>query len=220
MGTVVATALAALSLEAHYRYTPLYGLGFEPDPAGPASEADGLVPGDKLPPTPLFSHAQRLKILSSPADDVDPVITDHGDFIYFASGRTNGVGGLDLYRARFKRPQGVDVGGRLIPGEPKNLGPEINSEADDAAPALRMAGFNLMFNSGRNKNSDALYGAMSRRVERRYDYSKMPTGAWMTGNIGVVLGFAGALMVLIGSAWYAIRKPKPAREIQEAKGNA
>ena len=220
MGTVVATALAALSLEAHYRYTPLYGLGFEPDPAGPVSEANGLIPGDKLPPTPLFRHAQRLKTLSSPADDIDPVITDHGDFIYFASGRTNGMGGLDLYRARFKRPQGVDVGGRLIPDAPKNLGPEINSVADDTAPALRMAGFNLMFNSDRDKTPDALYGAMSRRVERRYDYSKMPAGTWMTDNIGVVLGFAGALIVLIGSVWYAIRKTKPAKEIQEAEGSA
>ena len=132
-------------------------------------------------------------------------------------GARNGVGGLDLYRARFKRPQGVDVGGRLIPDAPKNLGPEINSVADDTAPALRMAGFNLMFNSDRDKTPDALYGAMSRRVERRYDYSKMPTGTWMADNIGVVLGFAGALIVLIGSAWYAIRKPKPP---QEAKGSA
>ncbi|MCH2379533.1 MAG: terpene cyclase/mutase family protein, partial [Pedosphaera sp.] len=220
MGTVVATALAALSLEAHYRYTPLYGLGFEPDPAGPVSEADGLMPGDKLPPTPLFRHAQHIKILASDADDLDPVITDHGDFLYFASSRTNGVGGIDLYRSRFKRPQGDEVGKRLIPEAPKNLGPEINSKADETAPALRMAGFHLMFNSSRGDNPAALYGAMSRRVERRYDYSKMPTGAWMADNIGWILGLAAALMILIGSAWFAIRKPRPRVTIDEAESSA
>ena len=87
MGTIVATALVTLSLQAHYRYTPLYGLGFEPDPAGPKSEADGLITSDRLPQTPLFRHAQNLKILNSSRDDVDPVVTDHGDFLYFASAR-------------------------------------------------------------------------------------------------------------------------------------
>ena len=85
---------------------------------------------------------------------------------------------------------------------------------------LRMAGFHLMFNSSRGDNPAALYGAMSRRVERRYDYSKMPTGAWMADNIGWVLGLAAALMVLIGSAWFAIRKPRPRATIEEAESSA
>ncbi|MBL67502.1 MAG: hypothetical protein CMO74_03470 [Verrucomicrobiales bacterium] len=225
MGTVVATALAALSLEAHYRYTPLYGLGFEPDPAGPMSEAEGLKTGGQLPSTPLFRHAQHIPGLSSSGEDLDPVVTEHGDFIYFASSRSEGQGGMDIYRARFKRPGGADLGGRLLPGEAENLGPEINSASDETAPALRMAGFNLMFNSARDKNSDALYGAMSRRVERRYDYSKMPTGAWMADNIQMILALAGALMVLVGSTWYAIRDPKPnsaqpTEERQEVGENA
>jgi hypothetical protein len=61
---------------------------------------------------------------------------------------------------------------------------------------------------------------MSRRVERRYDYSKMPTGAWMADNIGWVLGLAAALMILIGSAWFAIRKPRPRVTIEEAESSA
>ena len=56
MGPIICTAVAALSLEAHYRYTPLYGLGFEPSPSGPKREADGLIAADQLPPTPLFRH--------------------------------------------------------------------------------------------------------------------------------------------------------------------
>jgi hypothetical protein len=208
MGTIVATALISLCLEAHYRYTPLYGLGFEPDPAGPA-KGDTLLTGDQLPPTPLFRHAKHLEILASPADDIDPVVTEHNDFLYFASGRENGQGGTDIYRSRFIRKL-VDIDDgreRLVPDVPQNLGPEINSEADEAAPALRMAGFNLMYNSSRGENPDALYGAMSKRVVRRYDYSKMPDGAWMSDNIGWLLGMGGAALMLAFGSWFAIRKP-------------
>ncbi len=220
MGTVVATALAALSLEAHYRYTPLYGLGFEPGPDGPVSEADGLIPGDKLPPPLLFDHAQHINLLSSDGDDLDPVISGHGDFIYFSSSRMGGAGGFDLYRSRFNRPQGDEVREQLIPSPPKNLGTEINSEADETAPALRMAGFHLMFNTSRDSNPAALYGAMSRRVERRYDYSKMPAGTWMSDNVGWLLGGAAVLMIFVGSTWFAIRKPKLRMTIEEAESSA
>lgn len=223
MGTVVATGLAALSLEAHYRYTPLYGLGFEPNPAGPMNAEAGLKPGDQLPPTPFFRHAQHIEILASPADDTDPVVTDHGDFLYFTSGRKGGHGGADLYRSRFERPAGTEQIEILKPGAPKNLGPEINSAADETAPALRMAGFHLMFNSGRDGNPEALYGAMSRRVERRLDYSKMPSGAWMAGNLGWLLGLLASLLLLGGSFWFALRKTKPATPeppLEEAESKA
>ena len=209
MGPVITTALVALCLEAHYRYTPLYGLGFEPDPSGPKRAADGLLaPGD-VPSTPLFRHARRIEILSSDgADDTDPVVTDHGDFLYFASSRPAGQGGSDIYRSRFrKNPNKDPLEDPLIPGEPDNLGPEINSEKDERAPALRMAGFHLMFNSDRTDNPDALYGAMSKRVVRRYDKSKMPDGTWMQDNIELIFGFTGALLALVLGTWFALRKP-------------
>jgi hypothetical protein len=209
MGPVITTSLVALCLEAHYRYTPLYGLGFEPDPAGPKRAADGLLAPENVPPTPLFRHARRIETLSSKgADDLDPVITDHGDFIYFASDRADGQGGKDLYRSRFKKNTNNEVlEDQLIPGEPKNLGPEINSPSDESAPALRMAGFHLMFNSDRDDNPAGLYGAMSKRVVRRYDYSKMPDGAWMKDNLGWLLASATALLVLLLGSWLALRKP-------------
>ena len=209
MGSIIATALVALSLEAHYRYTPLYGLGFEPDPAGPTAAADGLVAAEQIPQAPLFRHAQHIEALASPADESDPVVTDHGDFLYFASSRDGGQGGADIYRSRFQRQMIDDGEERLVATEPKNLGPEINSADDELAPALRMAGFQLMFNTSRGENPAALYGATSKRVERRYDYSKMPTGAWMADNINWLLGLGLALLVLIFGTWYALRKPAP-----------
>ncbi|MDE0822070.1 MAG: hypothetical protein OSA95_13180, partial [Opitutales bacterium] len=81
MGKFIGTALVSLCLEAHYRYTPLYGLGFEPDPS--AGPNPNIIEGDALPRTPIFRHAKHLALISSPADDSAPVVTDHGDFLYF-----------------------------------------------------------------------------------------------------------------------------------------
>ena len=207
MGPIVTTALVTLCLEAHYRYTPLYGLGFEPDPAGPKRASDGLLAPEDVPPTPLFRHSRRIEILSSPADDLDPVLTDHGDFLYFASARAEGQGGKDIYRSRFKKNPNKDpLEDLLLPVEPQNLGPEINSEHDESAPALRMAGFHLMFNSSRDNNPEALYGAMSKRVVRQYDYGKMPDGGWMADNIGWLLAMLAALFALVFGSWLALRK--------------
>lgn len=212
MGTIVATSMAALSLQAHYRYTPLYGLGFEPDPAGPADLSDRLIPYEDIPPAPLFRHAKQLPELSSKAQDTDPVVNGHGDFIYFASDRSGGEGGKDLYRARFERKIGDDGQEHMSPTIPINMGPEINSPGDEDAPALHQAGFQLIFNSARDTDSPLLYSAMSKRVERQYDYSKLPTAAWVSGNTGWLAVLACGLLTLFISTWFAIRKPAHLRE--------
>ena len=126
MGKVIGTALVALCLEANYRYTPLYGLGYEPDPAGPAKQA---LERDALIATPAFRHARHLAALSSPADDAAPVLTDHGDFMYFVSARASGFGGSDLYRTR--------VSGAEPQPPPVNLGEEVNSSGNETHPAVR-----------------------------------------------------------------------------------
>ncbi len=196
MGTIIATALVTLSLEAHYRYTPLYGLGFEPDPSGPMSARNGLLDADQIPDAPLFRHAQHIELLSSPADESDPVITDHGDFLYFASAREGGFGGADIYRSRFEHRQ-IDDEERLVVGEPKNVGPEINSNANESAPAPRLAGFQLLFSSDRGNNSAGLFVANSRRVERRHSVLTLPSVAWLSSNFLWLLGMALALFALV-----------------------
>ena len=65
MGKVIVTSLVTLCLEAHYRYTPLYGLGWEPDPEGPTGDSKDLV---DLAKTPSFRHAKFLEEFSSPAN--------------------------------------------------------------------------------------------------------------------------------------------------------
>ncbi len=183
MGKVIVTTLVALCLEAQYRYTPLYGLGFEPDPKGPNPN---VLDSRLLPKDPIFRHAKHLKEFSSPSDEMAPVITDHGDFIYFTSAREGGFGGSDIYRSR--------ISGE-VPSFPANLGEEVNSKFNETNPAVRMAGFHLLFNSDRKESISSLYGAKSKRVMMRYDYSNMPSMAWVKSNL-VLLGSALILFVL------------------------
>lgn len=216
MGTVVSTALAALSLQAHYRYTPLYGLGYEPDPNISVEQASRLLPIDEIPDTPLYRHAAHLPELSSPAQDTGPAVTDHGDFLYFASDRAGGAGGSDLYRARFRRQVGSDDQEQMVPFEAENLGPEINTEADEHSPAPRMAGFNLMFTATNPQGEPTLKGAMSKRVVRKYDYAKTPTSQWFVDNAGLLVVLAAGLIVTVLGTRFAIRSPKPRAEVAHA----
>ncbi len=202
MGKVIVTALVTLCLEAHYRYTPLYGLGWEPDPEGPTGNSRDLA---DLAETPLFRHAKFLKDFSSPANDTGPVLTDHGDFLYFASERDGGEGGADIWRSRIKRTRVNE------PVQPKNLGPEINGEDDETNPAVRNAGFHLLFNSDRENNRNALYSARSKRVVRRFDLTKMPDLNWIMGNMLWILGL---LASLIGFVWLTRRALTAGKEAQ------
>ena len=181
MGSIVGTAITVLCLEAHYRYTPLYGLGYEPDPAGPRPDALDL---NDLPATPMFRHAKYLEGFNSDEDDRAPAVTDHGDFLYFASAREGGFGGSDIYRSRISGAAAVEV---------RNLGEEVNTAANESDPALLMEGFELIFNSDREKKDSGLFSAKSRRVVKKYDYAKLPGFGWIVRNIVWLLVFAGAV---------------------------
>jgi hypothetical protein len=229
MGKVVATALVCLCLEAHYRYTPLYGLGFEPDPLEPALEVSAY---DSLPVPPVFRYAQNLTTLNTDYDETDPLVSDHGDYLYFASSRLGGHGGSDIYRSRVggtvdaSTPAEIaareaaapvdasveterDVADPLAmtrnearpPRPPVNLGAEINTASNESGPALRHAGFQLIYNSDRGLNSNALYAAMSKPVVRRYDSSMQPGMPWFRDNWGWLAALVAAFVTLLRSTW-------------------
>ena len=202
MGKVIGTALVTLCLEAHYRYTPLYGLGYQPDPAGPATAA---LDRSALAATPLFRHARHLAVLNSPADDVAPVLTEHGDFMYFVSARESGFGGADLYRSRVSGSK---------PSEPRNLGEEVNSLGNETHPAVRMAGFHLIFNSDRAGDGSRLYSAKSKRVVRRFDYSKLPPGAWLKANLILVIALVIVALLSLCLLRRALRR-MPVPDVRE-----
>ena len=164
MGPVITTALVALSLQSHYRYTPLYGLGFKPDRGSDRLSTAGL---GALESIPVYRRAKRLYDLNSAGNDVGPYLTEHGDYLYFSSDRAGGAGGYDLYRYRITM-KGVY--------ELEHLGPEVNSAANEMDVALRSAGFDLTFSSdrGMEQGEYLLYSSPARQVYRRHEYGRFP----------------------------------------------
>jgi len=75
--------------------------------------------------------------VNSPADDIDPFFSADGRWLYFASNRSGGIGGDDLYRAAVLADGGL--------GTAENLGPAINTRGDERAPTLSRDGQRLLF---------------------------------------------------------------------------
>jgi len=80
--------------------------------------------------------------VNSSAWDGQPSISPDGLSLYFASERPGGHGNLDLYMTR--RATTDDPWGTLV-----NLGPTVNSSANDWAPSISPDGFTLYFASQR-----------------------------------------------------------------------
>ncbi|MBH1625693.1 PD40 domain-containing protein [Stenotrophomonas maltophilia] len=78
---------------------------------------------------------------NTPGRDFDPAFSADGHVVYFCSDRAGGQGGDDLYR--------VSMGSDGRFGEPENLGPAVNSAADEFAPMLSPDGRTLLFSSDR-----------------------------------------------------------------------
>ncbi|MBM80504.1 MAG: hypothetical protein CMJ78_07915 [Planctomycetaceae bacterium] len=89
----------------------------------------------------VWQDPQLLPALNSNADDLGPVISANGRELYFYSNRAGGLGGTDLYVSQ-RTPQGWST--------PKNVGPEVNSSADEFDPALSPDGRTVYFASNRN----------------------------------------------------------------------
>lgn len=87
-----------------------------------------------------IGQAARLETLTTASNEGTPAVSPAGDFLYFASDRAGGAGGLDLYRARIRSD---------APLEAENLGWPINTPSNELDPALSMNGFALHFSSNR-----------------------------------------------------------------------
>ena len=94
-----------------------------------------------------FGEPRPLDGINGPRDELAPAFAD--GFLYFASDRVGGVGGLDLWRAPY-------AAGSF--GEPERVSGGINTESDETDPTPRGAGVSLVFSSNRNGSYD-LYRA-------------------------------------------------------------
>jgi len=114
-----------------------------------------------------MGQASRLGTLTTPSNEGTPAVSPAGDFLYFASDRAGGAGGLDLYRARIRDD---------APLVAENLGWPINTPANELDPALSMNGFALHFSSNRGE------GLPEAADSRGEDGSASPLGASPTAE--------------------------------------
>jgi outer membrane protein OmpA-like peptidoglycan-associated protein len=75
-----------------------------------------------------WSEPRMLSISNPEYWDSSPAFSTDGRTLYFASNRSDGEGGIDLFSSRMERS------GRF--SRPKNLGPEINTEGDEMFPYI------------------------------------------------------------------------------------
>lgn len=133
------------------------------DTASQPAEVDGsfnLYCVDLLadaPPTLIDSA-------NSARNELSPAFSSAEDFLYFASDRSSGVGGYDLYRLRL-------LGDGF--GAPEHLDATINTPRDELDPALGVAGFRLTYrSSGGDEEGARLLQSTSREVFRDVTYER------------------------------------------------
>lgn len=99
------------------------------------------------------SYATRpIRELDTPARELSPCF--HDGWLYFASDRAGGLGGLDLWRSRL-------LDDRFQP--PENLGASVNSAADDTDPAWR-DDHELWFASNRDADGQGSFDLYSAKL--------------------------------------------------------
>lgn len=96
----------------------------------------------------IDGRIERVKNLGESVNsddwDAQPTITADGSMLYFASDRSGGYGGTDIWSVR---AIGKEQDGTPIWGEPENLGPHVNSEQDERSPYITGDGGTLYFAS-------------------------------------------------------------------------
>lgn len=134
-----------------------------------------------------FSAAAEIRGVNTTYTEGASCMSPAGDFLYFASNRPGGYGKFDIYRSR--------VTGDLF-GPPENLGPTINTAANETDPALALQGFRLCFSSDRSNSGGFynLFSSDSREVFADERPRVLPRLGW---SIWSLLGSAALLLPLI-----------------------
>jgi hypothetical protein len=156
--------------------------------------------------------AAPIAALNTNFNDGAPAVSSFGDFLYFASDRPGGRGGFDLYRSRRLR------GGHE---SPTNLGPTINTIANELDAGLSLGGYALYFSSDRAADdSDTfdsreynLYYSTSREVFADTERVDRPPINWAAiwSQIGPNLLWALLALLLLLALWALLRDARSRR---------
>jgi len=135
----------------------------------------------------VCDQAVEVPGVNTPSHEGAPCVSPAGDFLYFASNRPGGSGGFDLYRVRITAAD--------WPG-PENLGPEVNTDANETDPQLADAGFTMYFSSDRDagRGNYDLYRTASREVYTDRTGRDLPELGW---SVWVFLGAVALLVPLL-----------------------
>lgn len=90
-----------------------------------------------------WSKPEPVAAWNTPDDELGPALSPEGNQAVFYSNRSGGEGGFDLYHSERK--------GKVW-SPPRNLGPKVNSPADDVEPAIGPDG-SLYFSSNRLRSN-------------------------------------------------------------------
>ncbi|MBL9118469.1 MAG: PD40 domain-containing protein [Phycisphaerae bacterium] len=96
-----------------------------------------------------WKAAEVVAALATAADEGSPAVSPAGDFLYFASDRSGGLGGYDLYRVRLA-PEGEPLHPSAVGVLIESLGDAINSTGNELDPGLASEGFRIYFSSDRS----------------------------------------------------------------------
>lgn len=142
-----------------------------------------------------YEVAEPLAETNTPHHEGACCVSPAGDFLYFASNRPGGHGGFDLYRLSL-RGAGGEQG-------PANLGPEINTGANETDPELTDEGFTLLFSTDRagGRGSYDLYQAVSREVFAQRRRRDLP-GTWAWWLLAIALAVLVPTMLFLKAVGY------------------
>lgn len=82
--------------------------------------------------------------------DYDPFVAPDGTYLIFSSHRAGGYGESDLYISYKREGDGWN--------DPINLGPQVNSSAEENCPSVTLDGRYFFFTSNRNREANLLRG--------------------------------------------------------------
>ncbi len=160
----------------------------------PTSGPSG-TPATRPAPALAFQPARELQGVNTPYREGAGCITPGGDFLYFASNRPGGLGKFDLYRCRLRD----GACSRL-----ENLGPGLNTAANDADPQLALEGFRLYFSSDRptGAGGNDLFVCESREVYAHRVPRRMPELGWHFWSFLIAVAVLVPLLLFLKAGGY------------------
>ena len=121
-----------------------------------------------------WDEPAALETVNTVFGELNPTISKDGLSLYFQSNRPNGFGGTDIWVS--ERAAVTDDW-----GAPQNLGPAINTSANEAAPTLSIDGHRMYFQSDR-ADPDS-FGGLDIYLTRRHN--KRDSHGWQPpANLG------------------------------------